>query len=313
MVPTPRDLVDCHFWQQLLQILALGIVFFLHCGTPCNTFTSARKLDGGPPPCGQRSGRSAWMVCAGKTRCWSFWAILFLERTVEACLLVFAFGGDFMIENPLLSLLWATPQLLELVRRTRAFQLDCDQCAFGTPWKKPTRFVSSSELLETLAVACPGGHVHQKLKGKVWDPQRQQWVFKTKQAQVYPHALCVTIAQQLVQLFAHRFAHLRPTFALCVPSADRKRALHSEAPWKGHRQADTAKKALAAGYQLKRGAAKPLFELEMEPGEAVQFALQLVHPFSRPPSLDDALEEAIALVATAPQRVLRLRLDALNF
>ena len=50
MVPTPRDLVDCHFWQQLLQILALGIVFFLHCGTPCNTFTSARKLDGGPPP-----------------------------------------------------------------------------------------------------------------------------------------------------------------------------------------------------------------------------------------------------------------------
>ena len=218
-----------------------------------------------------------------------------------------------MIENPLLSLLWATPQLLELVRRTRAFQLDCDQCAFGTPWKKPTRFVSSSELLETLAVACPGGHVHQKLKGKVWDPQRQQWVFKTKQAQVYPHALCATIAQQLVQLFAHRFAHLRPTFALCVPSADRKRALHSEAPWKGHRQADTAKKALAAGYQLKRGAAKPLFELEMEPGEAVQFALQLVHPFSRPPSLDDALEEAIALVATAPQRVLRLRLDALNF
>lgn len=102
---------------------------------------------------------------------------LFLERTVEACLLVFAFGGDFMIENPLLSLLWATPQLLEPVRRTRAFQLDCDQCAFGTPWKKPTRFVCSSELLETLAVTCPGGHTHQKLKGKVWDPQRQQMVF----------------------------------------------------------------------------------------------------------------------------------------
>ena len=61
-------------------------------------------------------------------------------------------------------------------------------------------------------------------------------------------------------------------------------------PWKGHRQAESALKALNAGYQLKRGAAKPLLELEMEPGEAVHFALQLVHPFSRACSIAGSLD-----------------------
>ena len=134
-------------------------------------------------------------------------------------------------------------------------------------------------LLGTAAVLCPGGHVHKKLKGKLWDPQQERMVFKTKQAQEYPLALCATIAQQI---FAHQFSHFHKTFQLRVPGADRKRALHSAKEWAGHRQAETASKALAAGYQLKRGAAKPLFEIEPEPGEAVQFALQLVHPFSRP-------------------------------
>ena len=279
LVTTPRDLVDYVVWRQILEILALGVVFFLHCGTPCNTFTSARKEDGGPPPLRSESQPLGLDNLSADNANLVFLGNLFLERSVEACFLVFSLGGDFLIENPLLSLLWLTPQLALLVRRTRAFHLDCDQCAFGTPWKKPTKFVCSSELLDALAVLCPGGHVHKKLKGKVWDSQQRRMVFKTKQAQVYPLALCAIIAEQIVQIFAHRFLHFAKTFQLCVPGADRKRALHSAKEWAGHRQAETASKALAAGYQLKRGAAKPLFELELEPGEAVQFALQLVHPF----------------------------------
>ena len=202
---------------------------------------------------------------------------MFLDRTVEACSLVFAFGGDFLIENPLLSLLWQTPQLLQLVRSARTFNLECDQCVFGTPWMKPTRFVSSNEQLDVLCVRCPGGHTHESLKGKVWDPSLQRMVFKTKQAQVYPLALCATIADQVRSIFLQELPHLKLTFELCVPAADRKRALHSARPWKEHKQADTAQKALLAGYQLKRGAAKPLLEVEMEPGAAVLFALQQGH------------------------------------
>ena len=150
LVTTPRDLVDYVVWRQLLEILALGIVFFLHRGTPCNTFTSARKEDGGPPPlrsAAQPLGLDALSLDNANRQPGLFGQFFFLERAVQACFLVFSLGGDFLIENPLLSLLWLTPQLTLLVRRTRAFHLDCDQCAFGTPWKKPTKFVCSSGLL----------------------------------------------------------------------------------------------------------------------------------------------------------------------
>jgi hypothetical protein len=281
LVRTPVDLVDAIFWQSLVDILVLGVVFFLHCGTPCNTFTAARKADGGPPPLRSPQEPLGLEGLSEQDSCLVFLGNVFLDRTVEACSLVFAFGGDFLIENPLLSLLWQTPQLLQLVRSARAFNLECDQCVFGTPWMKPTRFVCSNEQLDVLCVRCPGGHTHESLKGKVWDPSLQRMVFKTKQAQVYPLALCATIADQVRSIFLQELPHLKLTFELCVPAADRKRALHSARPWKEHKQADTAQKALFAGYQLKRGAAKPLLEVEMEPGAAVLFALQQVHPFSR--------------------------------
>ena len=50
LVPEPVDLIDMITWSTVLKVLTSGLVFFLHCGTPCNTFTAARKLDGGPPP-----------------------------------------------------------------------------------------------------------------------------------------------------------------------------------------------------------------------------------------------------------------------
>lgn len=313
LVQTPVDLVDATFWQSLVDILLLGVVFFLHCGTPCNTFTAARKADGGPPPLRSPQAPLGLEGLSEQDSCLVFLGNVFLDRTVEACSLVFAFGGDFLIENPLLSLLWQTPQLLQLVRSARAFNLECDQCVFGTPWMKPTRFICSNEQLDILCIRCPGGHTHESLKGKVWDPVLQRMVFKTKQAQVYPLALCATIADQVRSIFLQELPHLKLTFELCVPAADRKRALHSARPWKVHRQADTAQKALFAGYQLKRGAAKPLLEVEMEPGAAVLFALQQVHPFSRSAPLPTELEAAIHAVATDPGGVLRHRAQALQF
>ena len=50
MVQQSVDVVDLAPWLRIMEEITLGLVFFLHCGTPCNTFTSARKDDGGPPP-----------------------------------------------------------------------------------------------------------------------------------------------------------------------------------------------------------------------------------------------------------------------
>ena len=145
---------------------------------------------------------------------------------------------------------------------------------------KPTRLLCSSELLDDVQMRCPGGHRHVKLKGKMRDPQTGYWVFRTKAAQVYPWALCATMAEAIAVLYNDALAHFAPSFALTTPASDRKRPLGSGKPWLGHRQEATALKAQWAGYQLKRGAAKPLFEFELEPGQAIEFALRVPHPFT---------------------------------
>lgn len=50
MVPSPFDVGDHDLWEFFTQIVVLGAIFFAHFGTPCNTFSAARKEDGGPPP-----------------------------------------------------------------------------------------------------------------------------------------------------------------------------------------------------------------------------------------------------------------------
>lgn len=96
-------------------------------------------------------------------------------------------------------------------------------------------------------------------------------------------------------------------------SRSQARALGTPARWKTHRQAATAQKALASGYQLKRGAVKPLLEVELEPGQAIQWALQVDHPFTLPAALDQDLESAIMAVMSAPAQVLLARVTALAF
>ena len=313
MVPEAVDVVDVLTWNTVLQVLTLGLVFFLHCGTPCNTFTAARKLDGGPPPLRSHAQPMGLDELSQDNQCLVLLGNLFLSRTVEACLLVFMFGGDFTIENPLLSLIWVTSIMQQLVHDTRALALDFDQCAFGALSLKPTRLECSTELLDDVQVRCPGGHRHVKLKGKVWDPKTGKWVFRTKGAQVYPWILCATMAEAVAALYEDALAHLAPSFALTTPAADRKRPLGSGKPWPGHRQEASAAKAQWAGYQLKRGAAKPLFEFELEPGQAIEFALRALHPFAQEVPLDAAADQALSQLQRPASVVVQERADLLHF
>ena len=307
------DIVDEKMWSAIMAVLAQGCVFFLHCGTPCNTFTAARKDDGGPPPLRSSTFPLGLPELSSDNQCLVFLGNLFLFRTTEACVLVFNLGGDFSIENPLLSLIWETSVLQRLISETRAFPLDFDQCVFGAPSKKPTRLLVSNDRPDAIAIRCRGGHVHIKLKGKIWDALAHKWVFKTKAAQVYPWALCASLATSIAALFFDPLGALRPSFELETPSADRKRALGSGRLWPGHRQSESAQKALAAGYQLKRGAAKPLLELEMECGQAIEFALSVIHPFTVPAQLPADLRRALHALCEPSSRVLASRKRMLQF
>ena len=201
LVSEAADVLELAVGETIMAIIAARLVFLLHCGTPCNTFTAARKDDGGPPPLRSRDAPLGLPGLSWQNQALVFMGNLFLIRTCEACTLVFNLGGNFTIENPLLSLMWATTMMDQLVHDTRALAVDFDQCAFGAPSKKPTRLLCSAEHFEVLQVLCPGGHVHESLRGKVFDPLQGKLVFKTKAAQVYPSALLTIYGKTLFMLY----------------------------------------------------------------------------------------------------------------
>ena len=148
---------------------------------------------------------------------------------------------------------------------------------------------------------CPGNHKHEILKAI-----SERVVYRAKLAQVYPWDLCGRMATDIAAIWKQPFAHVALSFEL--QSFDkRKRAVGQAIPWKQHRQQRTALAATAAGYQLKRGALKPLIDLETDPGEAIRWALQIPHPFSVAEPLEQALVDAIDAVAFRSEETVRRR------
>ena len=72
------------------------------------------------------------------------------------------------------------------------------------------------------------------------------------------------------------------SFDLCTPASDRKRALGTPSRHLAHRQATAGRRAVQAGYQMRRGLVPPLLSEEVEPGEAIKLALAMIHPFTAP-------------------------------
>ena len=107
-------------------------------GTPCNTMTSARRLDGGPPPIRtdeypeglpNLSPASQRKVDEGNRLC---------EVTAMAAELCHGSGVAFVIENPARSFLWRQAALRRALHVTGAIAALFDYCCFGAPWQKKT-------------------------------------------------------------------------------------------------------------------------------------------------------------------------------
>ena len=100
-------------------------------------------------------------------------------------------------------------------------------------------------------------------------------------------------------------------FSLTVPPAERKRPVGQPCRFREHRQTGSARVAIGSGYQMRRGLVPPIFETELEPGQAVQHALRAIHPFTQEIALETVLTENIRQVCTAPADVLLHRSAAL--
>ena len=309
-VPTPFDVVDVEQWDFIFTLCKSGAIMFIHCGTPRNTFSSARKLDGGPPPLRSTAFPLGLPGLSEENMNLVFLGNLFLIRSAEACAAVFAHGGNFSIENPEASLLWCAQPTQTLLRICRAFLVSFDQCEFGAPSVKPTTLMVSHQVFTSLERRCNGGHQHVRLHGKVWSSFFQKEVFRTKLAQVYPARMCSAMASCIVICWDQSLPQFNASFSLT--SDKRKRPVGQPLRWRDHRQALTALKAEAAGYQLKRGARKPLLDMETEPGVAIAWALAIPHPLSVEVELDDPLKAVILRLARSPEQVKQQRQHALQ-
>ena len=186
--------------EKVLRYLRSGIVAHVHFGTPCASFSMARKNDGGPPPlrsrtrvrgvCGLSAGDQEKVDIANKL----------LDITVELARAASGAGATWSIENPASSLLWLDEAIKRLELGTGAVKVMIDMCQFGAKFKKPTCLMTTSKGLRRMRRICPGksrGHQHVELKGKVWDAKLRKLVFKTKKAQVYPPLFCKAFAEIL--------------------------------------------------------------------------------------------------------------------
>ena len=181
----PANILDPVIMQKVRNWCSSGILALVHFGTPCTTFSRARKHgDGGPPPI--RSDKHLYGIPgispddAEKVRL----GTRFLDISLELADLVFQHKGAWSIENPASSMLWLMPQVLLFIAQHPHVRNQLDMCQFGGDSKKPTVFLASGAFLAQISRQCPGetsDHVHVPLKGTVWIDGKE--IFRTKLAQ----------------------------------------------------------------------------------------------------------------------------------
>ena len=303
------DVCDVDVICHLHKLVEAGKILAVHMGTPCSSFSLARKDDGGPPPLRDAQNLTGKPGLNPADQEKVDLGNFFAEISYVLAQLCLRHGVHWSIENPAGSYLWKLPGMTALCKFDTVARFELDMCRFGSPHMKPTAILSSQDL-HSLALRCDKEvrpHHHEPLVGKVLVDGK--WIYKTRLAQVYPPALCDQWAQAILACDDP----LQLTFSWALDPTSRKRPAGQAIDWVPHKQRGTAEKAAQSGYQLKRSALPPLFRREMEPGQAVQVALDLWHPFTVPPTLDPDLQEALAMVVYRPTQLLQHRQVALQY
>lgn len=180
--------------QKILTWIRTGRIWLVWLGMPCTTFSRARKNDGlGPGPL--RSSDFIWglpgLSSKDRNKVSEGNALFFFTlRILQACL---QYNVPFVLENPLSSMAWELPPLVDFIETANCLLCDLDYCQFGESWKKPTRLMYKYLDISSLSKRCCGSYnrcsssnlPHVRLSGM--GPNN---VFMTLLAQPYPWKLC---------------------------------------------------------------------------------------------------------------------------
>lgn len=200
---TACDVTNRKVLSSIFRFIRSHRVALVWLGTPCQSWSMARRDDGGPPPLRsdeflmgkpQLSSRDQLKVQQGN---------LFLDISFEICMFCISLNIAWVMENPFTSRIWATKHVQQLIQKGASLDR-IDFCAYGMPWRKATgllhwNFHTIIDACQTCVSHCGrcgfSGRKHIILSGT---DASGQWL--TRIAQPYPHKMCQKLAGLLAQM-----------------------------------------------------------------------------------------------------------------
>ena len=191
--------------DKLVKDMKVGLVIFMLFALPCTTWSRARRNDGcGPGPL--RDDREYLWGLPGlslkdQSKVYEgnrLWRITYDLICTAASLTI-----PVVLENPLSSRVWLTPQVQRLAHRFPVTNGVAHFCQYGEPRRKAMRFlcIHVPGLAERLLACKPKarrclrtGKKHVQLCGT---DASGTWL--TMRAQPYPRALCDVLANSLIE------------------------------------------------------------------------------------------------------------------
>ena len=195
------DVLNPEVQRYILRFAARHDTVLVWFGMPCQSWSRARKFDGGPQPL--RDDDACLWGRAGLGK--SDQQKVQLGNQLLLCSIslisqLHSRGIAWALENPWSSRAWLTQQVHALQNQSNVFLQRLDYCQYHMPWKKATGIMFSGVDLHPVFRICSGtkgrcnstGKHHLILEGKDSDGK---WL--THRAQPYPPQLCSELISQL--------------------------------------------------------------------------------------------------------------------
>ena len=94
------DILDPMVRRKLVAWMKAGVVQFVHFGTPCTSFSIARRNDGGPPPVRDRDNLYGFEKLEGYEKDLVATGTKLMQITAELCQLCSQLNIEWSVENP---------------------------------------------------------------------------------------------------------------------------------------------------------------------------------------------------------------------
>ena len=183
-------------------------------GPPCETWTAARFLPGGPPPV--RSFEQPWGLCnlAPRAHLQVWVGTVLLQFLLGLMIFSIPYGTCSFLEHPSFPVwlmrcsppsVWCLSILSQLVRLQCVQIVSFDQCVFGCEGKKPTTlcWVRLPAIRRAALARGHGGRCHHAWKHAPLSG-RSETGFNTAKAKIYPAELNWCVAEGVRQFILCR-------------------------------------------------------------------------------------------------------------